>query len=76
MAIPGLSARAPRLGHESTNTTHRYIEANLKMKEKALARLEAPVIKLKRFRASDDLMKFLQALQLCKPPRSRPRLSA
>ena len=30
------------LGHESTNTTHRYVEANLAMKEKALARLEAP----------------------------------
>jgi len=29
------------LGHESTNTTHRYVEANLEMKEKALARLEA-----------------------------------
>ena len=43
------------LGHESTNTTHRYVEANLEMKEKALARLEAPDIKLKRFRASDDL---------------------
>jgi site-specific recombinase XerD len=50
------------LGHESTNTTHRYVEANLEMKEKALARLEAPDIKLKRFRADDDLMKFLQTL--------------
>jgi site-specific recombinase XerD len=50
------------LGHESTNTTHRYVEANLEMKEKALARLEAPDIKLKRFRANDDLLKFLQAL--------------
>ncbi len=30
------------LGHESTNTTHRHVEANLEMKEKALARLEAP----------------------------------
>jgi hypothetical protein len=27
------------LGHESTTTTHRYVEANLQMKEKALARL-------------------------------------
>ena len=27
------------LGHESTNTTHRYVEADLAMKEKALARL-------------------------------------
>jgi hypothetical protein len=37
------------LGHESTNTTHRYVEANLEMKEKALGRLEVPDIKLKRF---------------------------
>ena len=44
------------------NTTHRYVEANLEMKEKALARLEAPDVKLMRFRASDDLMKFLQTL--------------
>ena len=50
------------LGHESTNTTHRYGEANLEMKEKALARLVTPDIKLKRFRASDDLMKPLRAL--------------
>ena len=33
---------ALRLGHESTTTTHRYVEADLAMKEKALARLEAP----------------------------------
>ena len=32
------------LGHESPNTTHRYVEADLAMKEKALARLEAPDI--------------------------------
>ena len=50
------------LGHESTNTTHRYVEANLEMKEKALARLEAPDIKLRRFRAPDALMQFLQTL--------------
>lgn len=28
--------------HESPNTTHRYVEANLAMKEKALARLQSP----------------------------------
>jgi site-specific recombinase XerD len=50
------------LGHESTTTTHRYVEANLAMKEKALARLEAPDTKLRRFRAPDALMHFLQAL--------------
>ena len=30
------------LGHESATTTHRYVEADLTMKEKALARLEEP----------------------------------
>lgn len=50
------------LGHESTTTTHRYVEADLAMKEKALARLEAPDTKMRRFRAPDSLMRFLQAL--------------
>ena len=50
------------LGHESMNTTHRYVEANLAMKEKALARLEPPDTKLRKFRAPDALMRFLQSL--------------
>ena len=50
------------LGHESMNTTHRYIEANLAMKEMALARLEAPDTKMGKFRAPDALMRFLQSL--------------
>jgi len=28
------------LGHESTETTHLYVEANLAMKEKALSQIE------------------------------------
>ncbi|MGF6505509.1 tyrosine-type recombinase/integrase [Paraburkholderia sp. 32] len=50
------------LGHESTNTTHRYVEADLAIKEKALARLEAPATKMRRFRAPDSLIRFLQTL--------------
>lgn len=50
------------LGHESTTTTHRYVEADLAMKEKALARLQAPDTKMSRYRAPDSLMRFLQAL--------------
>jgi site-specific recombinase XerD len=50
------------LGHESTTTTHRYVEADLAMKEKALARLEAPDTNMRRYRASDSLMRFLQTL--------------
>ena len=50
------------LGHESTNTTHRYDEADLGMKQTALARLEAPAPKLRPFHASDALIRFLQTL--------------
>lgn len=50
------------LGHESTTTTHRYAEADLTMKEKALARLEAPDTAIRRFKAPDLLMQFLQSL--------------
>ena len=50
------------LGHESTTTTHRYVEADLAMKEKALARLDAPDTKIRRFKAPDLLMRFLQTL--------------
>jgi site-specific recombinase XerD len=50
------------LGHESTNTTHRYVEADLTMKQKALARLKAPDTKMPRYRAPDSLMDFLQTL--------------
>ena len=32
------------LGHETPATTHRYAEANLAMKEQALARLEEPPV--------------------------------
>ena len=39
-----------------------YVEADLAMKEKALARLEAPDTKMRRFRAPDSLMRFLDTL--------------
>jgi site-specific recombinase XerD len=48
------------LGHESTTTTHRYVEADLAMKEKALARLQEPETILCRYQpAEDELMQFL-----------------
>ena len=51
------------LGHESTTTTHRYVEADLAMKEKALARLQEPETTICRYHPADDaLMQFLQAL--------------
>ena len=53
------------LGHESTTTTHRYVEADLAMTEKVLARLEAPETKMGRYKAPDSLLRFLQTLELC-----------
>jgi len=50
------------LGHESTTTTHRYVEADLAMKERALARLKPPEIKSARYRPPKGLMQFLQSL--------------
>jgi site-specific recombinase XerD len=50
------------LGHETATTTHRYVEADLAMKEKALSRLDAPDTKMGRYRAPDALMRFLQTL--------------
>jgi hypothetical protein len=54
--------RASTFSYESTTTTHRYVEADLAMKEKALVRLEAPDTKMRRYRAPDALMRFLQTL--------------
>ena len=50
------------LGHESPSTTHMYVEADLAMKERALARLKLPEIKSARYRPPKALMQFLQAL--------------
>lgn len=58
-----ISVIALWLGHENMATTHRYVEADLAMKEKALARLQEPNTKMDRYYPSDDaLMQFLQAL--------------
>jgi len=50
------------LGHESTATTHVYVEADLAMKESALNALRAPTIKSKRFRPTEGILAFLEGL--------------
>jgi site-specific recombinase XerD len=50
------------LGHESPVTTHHYVEADLAMKERALARLQEPSSKILRYRAPDSLLNFLRTL--------------
>ena len=57
-----ISVIALWLGHESPTTTHCYVEADLVMKDRALARLQEPDAKIRRYRASDSLLKFLKTL--------------
>jgi site-specific recombinase XerD len=57
-----ISVIALWLGHESPTTTHNYVEADLAMKDRALARLQEPKAKMRRYRASDSLLEFLKGL--------------
>ncbi len=50
------------LGHESVETTHGYIEADLTMMENAMGKLAPAGSAPGRFKASDDLSAFLAAL--------------
>jgi len=57
-----ISVIALWLGHESPVTTHQYVEADLAMKEQALAKLHEPDTALQRYRAPDSLIDFLKTL--------------
>lgn len=50
------------LGHESTATTHMYVEADLAMKERALEKLNEPDATSTRYRPTDKLLQFLENL--------------
>ena len=50
------------LGHESVETTQVYMHADLRLKEKALARITAPASSLGRYRPDDMLLAFLESL--------------
>jgi site-specific recombinase XerD len=50
------------LGHESIETTQVYLDADLAMKEKALAKLQPMGERLRRYKPEDDLVAFLKAL--------------
>jgi len=50
------------LGHESPATTHRYVEADLAMKERALNTLQAPSQRPCRYRPPDAVLRFLESL--------------
>jgi integrase/recombinase XerD len=50
------------LGHENPATTHGYIEADLAMKERALAAVNPPDLRKARYRPSAGLLQFLEGL--------------
>jgi integrase/recombinase XerD len=50
------------LGHESIETTHVYLQADLAMQEKALEKLDPIAGIWKRFQADDPLLTFLNSL--------------
>jgi site-specific recombinase XerD len=50
------------LGHESVETTQIYLDANLAMKEQALAKTAPPEGKPGRYRPDDQLLAFLKGL--------------
>jgi len=50
------------LGHESVETTQVYVHADLRLKEKAFARVTAPATKAGRYRPDDALLAFLESL--------------
>ena len=57
-----ISVIALWLGHESIETTHIYVEADLAMKERALSAVQAPSVKPLRFRPTEDVLAFLEGL--------------
>ncbi|AHW60643.1 Site-specific recombinase XerD [Draconibacterium orientale] len=50
------------LGHESIETTQIYIHADMKLKEKALARMSKPELSPARYKPDDELLRFLENL--------------
>ena len=50
------------LGHESIDTTQVYLHADLKLKEKALAKTNPLKGQVDRYRPDDQLLDFLKSL--------------
>ena len=57
-----LSVIAMWLGHESIQTTHQYLQADLEAKKKALASVASPRLSRSRLAATKPLMQFLEGL--------------
>ena len=65
-----LSVIALWLGHESPATTHQYLAADLAMKERALAAVEAPRMTATRFKPGDRSFTILRSVRTERARRS------
>ncbi|HEY2010879.1 MAG TPA: tyrosine-type recombinase/integrase [Rhizomicrobium sp.] len=63
------------LGHESVETTQIYIHADMRLKEKALARVAAARTRPGRYKPDDALLSFLESVEMRRtaPRRYRQR---
>lgn len=50
------------LGHENIETTQAYIHADMKLKEQALNKAGSTKAQLRRFKANDELLEFLNSI--------------
>ena len=50
------------LGHASVNSTHHYVEADVEMKRKALAKCETPQVSSRLYEPTDELLALLERL--------------
>jgi integrase/recombinase XerD len=57
-----LSVIAMWLGHETTQTTHQYLDADLELKKQALACLEPPRVRRSPRSRADGIVEFLKGL--------------
>lgn len=57
-----ISTIAIWLGHESINTTHKYMEADIEMKQKTLEKMTEPSVNGYRYKPSKDILSFLASL--------------
>lgn len=57
-----LAVIAMWLGHETTQTTHQYLDADLESKKQALAYLKPPHVRRPSRSRADDIVRFLRGL--------------
>jgi site-specific recombinase XerD len=57
-----ISVIALWLGHESVQTTHVYVEADLAAKQRALSKLEPVGTHVRRYKPHDQVLAFLATL--------------